>query len=679
MSRWTWLVATLLATGAIAQPLPMDPATLEAIATETSGEAAKRNLDRITLEHRTRASSQFRAAAEHVRDQLRRYGFANARIIEYPADGQTLYGTQKSRPAWEVESAQLWEVDEQGTRLRRLADWDSVPLSLAQDSVSGSARTTLVDVGNGTSAADYEGKQIRGRLVLTESQPEAVVALAVGQYGAAGIVSYAPNQRSAWWKEDASLVRWGHLPSFPAAGEESFAFMISLGEARSLQQRMVAGEAIHLDAQVSATRSEGVYSLVEAVIEGSDPALKAEQIVLTCHLDHPRPGANDNASGCVGILESARTLRRLISEQRIPTPRRSIRFVFPAEIEGSLIYLNADPELAARIKANLHMDMVGGNAETKAVFRLSTGPYSLPTFIGDLGHAIVQSLNQHSLDYAGSGNPDPLALIAPEGEKSPMQAELEGLSMGSDHDVYREGSWRIPGLYLHDWPDRYIHTDGDRAANIDPTKLKRAAFIGAIAALYLADLSEGDLPALLSLLEQGSLRRASELVAQRRNRPAPDAAAITRVHWAHEKEILHSINRFVTLDAATEAAAIGRIDQLAAQLGGIEPRPAPPAALAVVYARNPAVRGTMNGFGYSYLQDRLGAERHAQLSLQGAQAYEALNLVDGRRTAAEIGEWLLAAFGESDPAQVLSYLQALASVGVIEPVAPDPQMEANHE
>ena len=171
MSRWTWLVATLLATGAIAQPLPMDPATLEAIATETSGEAAKRNLDRITLEHRTRASSQFRAAAEHVRDQLRRYGFANARIIEYPADGQTLYGTQKSRPAWEVESAQLWEVDEQGTRLRRLADWDSVPLSLAQDSVSGSARTTLVDVGNGTSAADYEGKQIRGRLVLTESQP----------------------------------------------------------------------------------------------------------------------------------------------------------------------------------------------------------------------------------------------------------------------------------------------------------------------------------------------------------------------------------------------------------------------------------------------------------------------------------------------------------------------------
>ena len=34
------------------------------------------------------------------------------------------------------------------------------------------------------------------------SQPEAIVDLAVGAQGAAGIISYAPNQRSAWWKED---------------------------------------------------------------------------------------------------------------------------------------------------------------------------------------------------------------------------------------------------------------------------------------------------------------------------------------------------------------------------------------------------------------------------------------------------------------------------------------------
>lgn len=55
---------------------------------------------------------------------------------------------------------------------------------------------------------------------------------------------------SAWWKQDDPLVRWGHLSSFPKAGSETFAFMISLGEARALQQRLAKGESSHMDAKV---------------------------------------------------------------------------------------------------------------------------------------------------------------------------------------------------------------------------------------------------------------------------------------------------------------------------------------------------------------------------------------------------------------------------------------------
>ena len=138
-----------------------------------------------------------------------------------------MYGTQKSRPVWDVRFAQLWEVREGENglaRVRKLADWDSVPLSLAQDSLSGEATALLVDIGEGTSDADYEGKDLDGKLVLTSSQPGAVVDRAVGELGAAGIISYAPNQRSAWWKEDDRLVRWGHIGSFPTT--DSFAFMI---------------------------------------------------------------------------------------------------------------------------------------------------------------------------------------------------------------------------------------------------------------------------------------------------------------------------------------------------------------------------------------------------------------------------------------------------------------------
>jgi len=37
--------------------------------------------------------------------------------------------------------------------------------------------------------------------------------------------------------------------------------------------------------------------VVTATIPGADPKLKEEEIAFSCHLDHQRPGANDNASG----------------------------------------------------------------------------------------------------------------------------------------------------------------------------------------------------------------------------------------------------------------------------------------------------------------------------------------------------------------------------------------------
>ncbi len=57
--------------------------------------------------------------------------------------------------------------------------------------------------------------------------------------------------------------------------------------------------------------------MVTATIPGADAKLKGEEIAFSCHLDHQRPGANDNASGCVTILEVARTLQKLIGEGEI--------------------------------------------------------------------------------------------------------------------------------------------------------------------------------------------------------------------------------------------------------------------------------------------------------------------------------------------------------------------------
>ncbi|HEV2844648.1 MAG TPA: M28 family peptidase, partial [Thermoanaerobaculia bacterium] len=491
-------------------PLLPEPA-VRALASEVSGAAAKRNLQDLTLFHRMRGSKGFRAAAERVRDRAREYGLAEVEILELPADGQRFYGTQRSRPAWDAESAELWEQRQEGDRwadAERIASWESRPIVLAQDSASGEAAAELVDVGTGASEEAYAGKDVRGKLVLASAQPGAVAPYAVDRFGAVGIVSYAQNQVTGWWKEDENLVRWGHLETFPEP--KTFAFMVSLKQARAWQERLAAGRPVRLRASVKAGQHPGAYSLVTAVIPGAD---RGKEVVLSCHLDHQRPGANDNASGCVSILEAGRTLAKLIREGRLAAPRRTIRFVWPPEIEGTIALLNARPDLASRALAAIHMDMVGGDPEiTKAVFHVTRSPKSLPTFVNDVAEAFGRFINEQSYALAATGSA-PYPLADPEGSKRAYQAEFVNFTEGSDHQVWTEGSWRVPAIYLNDWPDRYIHTHADGVANIDATKLLRAAFLGAASAYYLAGLDADRTPALWEVVRRNALARTAEALA----------------------------------------------------------------------------------------------------------------------------------------------------------------------
>ena len=388
-----------------APPLLPVPAAA-ALAEELSGELAKRNLELIARQHRMRGSRGYAEAAQFVAGELRRYGLSEVEVVAIPADGETFYGTQRSRRPWDADFGELWELRREQperaaadspakwTRARRLASWDAVPLSLAQDSESGDVEADLVDVGAGTTAADYAGREVRGRLVLTSSQPEAVVPLAIERFGAAGIVSYAQNQRTAWWGDDATLVRWGHVGSFNRV--PAFAFMVSLATARDFQARLLRGETVRLHAVVRAGQHRGAYQVVTAVIPGADPVRRGEELTFSCHLDHPRPGANDNASGCATILEVARSVSKLLADGRLPRPARTLRFVFPPEIEGTLALLHHRPEIAARARAAIHLDMVGGGPATKAVFHVTRGPASLPSFVHDVAAALGAWANRET-------------------------------------------------------------------------------------------------------------------------------------------------------------------------------------------------------------------------------------------------------------------------------------------
>jgi hypothetical protein len=639
--------------------------SLKNIAGEVSGAQAKRNLDQITLYHRMRASKEFNQAADHVLKQLRSYGYSDANLLTFPADGKTLFGTQKSRLAWNVDFAELWELEQRDGQWhpsKKMADWSARPLTLAQDSDSVDVTADLVDIDSGTSESDYIGKEIKGKIVLTSSQPESVEALAIVKYGAVGVLSYAANQKSAWWQLDDNLVRWGHLSSF--RDYPAFGFMTTLGEARKLKSRLAKGENIRFHAKINAQREQGEYQIVNALLKGSDPKLADEEIVFSCHLDHPRPGANDNASGCVAILEVARTLKALIDSGRISAPKRSIRFIWPAEIEASLILMNTRPDLAEHFKHVIHMDMVGGGPVTKSVFRLSRGPSSVADITGDIAFAILDFVNQHTLDYA-SGIETAFSLTSSEGGREPLLAQKEWLSVGSDHDVFASGSWAIPITYLHDWPDRYIHTNKDLAANIDPTKLKRAAFIGLVQAIILADLGDKDGNVLKDILTANLIKRTGHVVEYltTSNKDETLQAAISRGYLSNEKQVIDSINAYAE---STDLSKLNRdLDTLTTFV-----KLAPSEPDNIVYQRSTSLKGIMHGFGYSYLQDKLDHKKLLSLKLPNElsgyeKSYEALNLVNGTRSLTEIHDRLSYQFGYVSKIDLAEYLAALASIKVL--------------
>ncbi len=87
-----------------------------------------------------RGSEGYRAAAELIRDQLVSFGLKDVEIIALPADGKIFYGTQRARPAWNAGFAELWEQRHDGSAWvdsDKVASWKEEPITLAQDSVSG--------------------------------------------------------------------------------------------------------------------------------------------------------------------------------------------------------------------------------------------------------------------------------------------------------------------------------------------------------------------------------------------------------------------------------------------------------------------------------------------------------------------------------------------------------------
>ena len=411
----------------VAQPSPaakspaellLAPAVLKALDEELSGTLMRDHVAHLAAIHRVPASPGYHEAAEWVMARAKAYGLSDVHVETFPGDAKTWFGTLRGNRGWRVEGGELSEVS---PRARRIGSFDDLKMLVADNSESADVSAPLVDVGRGTSPADYEGKDVKGKLVLCDGPPAAAHAMAVAQRGAVGLISYYSNQVTGWWRDDIDVVRWGHLDA--AGRANTFALMISVREARAMQSRLAAGEPIVLHAAVRARNDDTIpYETVIATIPGTDPA-KGE-IVYSCHFDHQKPAANDDASGCAAILEIGRVVRTLVDRKVIAPPVRTLRFVFPSEMTGTIAYLVKYPEIAARVKAAVHLDMVGGNpAITKSVLHVTRSPWSVASVTDDVAEIFARYVIDGAYRGAATGDFSG-AIREPNGPKDAFWADI---------------------------------------------------------------------------------------------------------------------------------------------------------------------------------------------------------------------------------------------------------------
>src|SRR5215469_2979983 len=217
VSVWSIVLASILpgsrSLASSSNRLPLPQSQVNSIAAEISGIRAKDTVVDLGRWHRVQASAGYDKAAQYVAEKAKQYGLEQVQIERFPADGKKTYYTLKSSVGWDADSGKLWELSPDH---RVLADYDEMPVALADYSQTADVTAELVDVGQGAEPADYKGFDVAGKIVLAGGPLAAVHKLACDERGAAGILSYQPNQVTGWSGDYADNVRWGHLSPYNA-------------------------------------------------------------------------------------------------------------------------------------------------------------------------------------------------------------------------------------------------------------------------------------------------------------------------------------------------------------------------------------------------------------------------------------------------------------------------------
>ena len=422
-----------------------------------SGVRAKAYVSDVSGHHRIQASPGFDEAVETVRLALRHAGIESA-VASFPADGRTETYGWTAPIGWRIRAGTLRQIEPER---RLLCSYEDVPISVLGQSGAGKTEGELVHIGRGTTEADVEGIDVAGRFILACGRPGEILRRIRGK-GPAGLVLYPDSERAA---ASYDLVQYAGL--FPKAGELAttpMGFSISRREADRLIAQLAKGP-VRLEGEVDSETFDGEMRTFEAEITGTDPA--AGSTLLVAHLCHPRPSANDNASGSGLLIEIARAL----GEVHRGTPlRNTVQFLWVPEFNGAIPWAAANVERLRDVRFVVNLDMIGQSPEILGEpLRVFRAPNARPSYL----NACCAPILRRIADDRGT--------LSVQGSRRPLHWIVDRPSGGSDHLVFQATPHALPAVMLgHD--DPYWHTDQDTIEKVDPTRLKRVGLLTALLA-----------------------------------------------------------------------------------------------------------------------------------------------------------------------------------------------------
>jgi aminopeptidase YwaD len=411
--------------------------------TEITAEEIKANIYFLSsddLKGRFTGSPEERIAAEYIKSEFESYGlkplFNGAWFQEFPfIEKIELTGSNSLE----------FEINGNEEELELGKDFTTAPFS-GKAELSGQ----VVFAGYGISAPklnydDYAGLDVKGKIVLVmRYNPEhdssksefdrystfRQKAINAKDKGAAGIIfvnGYAPKNDDDPLMElhydgasainDFAVLQIKRTAAIKILQSQSIdlaAIQKQIDKTKKPASVLLQNVKVELTTETKAIEKKGHN--VGGILEGSDPVLKNEFIVIGAHYDHLgidqlkessmyngkdpmiHHGADDNASGTSGLLEIAEKFGSIKSQLK-----RSIIFTaFSGEelgILGSTYFTNNPAVELKNIAAMLNLDMIGRLNEEKSLTVIGAGTSSE-------WHGLLNSKNTYGfkLGFNESGN-----------------------------------------------------------------------------------------------------------------------------------------------------------------------------------------------------------------------------------------------------------------------------------